>query len=491
MSLSTDVTTNIETPRELSRDCRSRRFVWGVWALMLLVALCVLFSYGRNIGIAEDWLMVAPLTGHEPSFATWAWSQNNEHRVPLPRTILFAVLKIADGDLRAGMVLNVLTMAGIAAMLMQAARAARGGRSSPVDAVFPILFLNLGNWENLFWAWEFTFVLPAALTSALIVVLVLRPKMSTLGSATTAGVCAMLLPLCGANGLLIVPLFAPWLVWRAFDNWRVHGPEEVPQPGVRDERFGAAIILALCAAAAVALCGVYFIGYVKPTWNVPSPSIGTSIKTALKCLAYVWGPVASQAWTPASVMAVMLVGSAGAIGLSAVIRNTGVQRTRAIGLLWFFVILLLIEAAVGHARAGQVKQYGVPIRYVLFASNVFCLAFFLWQVCGPSRLRDGVLWVLFGLTVLLLPANDVAGFSMWGDWYDSEMDKMERSLETGVTPERFVERHGKTLVHWWPNEKMVEHLNMLKDNRMGPFVELRDPMIAPQFAPASQPATLP
>lgn len=480
-------------PRGLSsfsndrRDRRSQLFVWSVWTFMLLVAFCVLCSYARNIGIAEDWLMVAPLTGHEPSLAKWIWAQNNEHRIPLPRIILLVILKIFNGDFRAGMVLNVLTLAGVAAMFIQTARAARGGRSSPIDAIFPILFLHLGNWENLFWAWQFTFVLPAALTSALIVIFVLRPTLSTLGSSAVAGGCALLLPLCGANGLLIVPLLAPWLMWRAWDNWRSRGVEDL-QPAVeRDDRPVAALILVVSTFLAVMLCGVYFIGYIKPTWNVPSPSLGASIKTVLKCLAYVWGPIASKAWWPSVLMAILLVGSSVCVGLFAIKWTRGVQRTRVIGLLWLFAILLLIEAAVGHARAAQVTKYGIPIRYVLFATNVSCLAFFLWQLYGPRRVRTGVLWGLFGITAILLPANNYAGFTTWGRWYDSEMDKMEHTLDHGVTPEGFVDRHGKTLVHWWPRDRMVWHLYMLKQNRMGPFVQLRDPKPTPRDQPATQP----
>lgn len=482
---------SIETAESLERvggrqDRNVRIFIWGVWALMLVVALCVLFSYGRNIGIAEDWLMIAPLTGNEPSLPQWAWSQNNEHRIPLPRLILLAVMKIFNGDFRAGMVLNVLTTAGIAAMLMAAARAARGGRSSPVDAIFPILFLHLGNWVNLFWAWQFTFVLPAALTSVLIVILTLRPRLATIGSASALGACVALLPLCGANGLLIVPLLTPWLAWRAFVNWRGR-EDEISQGGtaIHEPRI-AALIVAVCTMVAVLLCGVYFIGYVKPTWNPPSPGIGASIKTALKCLAYVWGPVAANAWGPAALTAVAVVASAGVVGLAAIARCTGVERTRAIGLVWLFAILLLMEAAVGHGRAGLVKEWGVPVRYVLFAANTLCAAFFLWQVCGPRRLRTVVLWGLFTITAILLPANNVAGWSMWGAWYDSEMDKMEHSLDRGVTPESFVDRHGKTLIRWWPRERTIWHLYMLKKNRMGPFVRLRDSAPASATAPATQ-----
>jgi hypothetical protein len=471
----TDALDRTSTPVPADRkERRTHAFVWGVWGLLLLVALCVLFSYGRNIGIAEDWHLVAPLAGHEPSLPTWAWAQNNEHRIPLPRVILLTVLKITNGDFRAGMMLNVLTMAGIAAAMMMTARALRGERASLVDAIFPIVFLNIGNWENLFWSWQFTFVLPTALTCALLIVLVLRPTLSTIGAATAAGACAILLPLCGANGLLIVPLLTPWLAWRALQNWRDTGPTEDAPATARNERRMAGLIVASCTVLAAVLCCIYFIGYVKPTWNTPSPSVGASIKTGLKCLSYVWGPIASRSWGAFSVMALLLVIPTGLLAMLAMFRERGTERVRAIGLLLIFAILLLIEAAVGHARAGQVKQYGIPIRYVLFASTVLCATFFLWQLYGPSRVRPVFAWGLLVVLVLLMPANNVAGWSMWGAWYDGEMDKMETDLARGITAEEFVRRHKRTLVHWWPEDRVVRHLYMLKRGRMGPFVQLKD-----------------
>jgi hypothetical protein len=108
-------------------------FVWSVWLVMMLVALACIAKYGRNIPLAEDWLLVAPLTGNEPDLTSWLWAQNNEHRVPLPRLILLALLKITNGDFRAGMFFNVITLGVIAFATIQVARHLRGGRTSFVD----------------------------------------------------------------------------------------------------------------------------------------------------------------------------------------------------------------------------------------------------------------------------------------------------------------------------------------------------------------------
>ena len=144
-------------------------FVWGVWTLMTLIALACIARYGRNIPLAEDWLMVPPMTGHELHLASWLWAQNNEHRLPLPRLILLAVLSTTH-DFRAGMVLNVLSLAALAAAMIVTARWLRGGVTRASDAFFPLALLHLGDWENLVWAWQFQFVSSAVLICALMLV---------------------------------------------------------------------------------------------------------------------------------------------------------------------------------------------------------------------------------------------------------------------------------------------------------------------------------
>ena len=94
-------------------------FVWTIWSIMFLVALACIFVYGRNIPLAEDWHLVAPLTGNEPDIVKWLFAQNNEHRIPLPKLVLLGLLKITHGDFRSGMVLTVICMALVAALLIK------------------------------------------------------------------------------------------------------------------------------------------------------------------------------------------------------------------------------------------------------------------------------------------------------------------------------------------------------------------------------------
>ena len=147
--------------------------VWLVWAVTLASILASITRDGRNIPFEEDWLMVAAMTGHEPDLPGWLWSQNSEHRLPLPRLLNLALLS-TTADFRSTMIFDALALGAVAAGMILVARALRGGRTSVADAFFPLLLLHLGNWDNLVWGWQIQFVLPTALACAFLLVIVAR-----------------------------------------------------------------------------------------------------------------------------------------------------------------------------------------------------------------------------------------------------------------------------------------------------------------------------
>src|SRR5690606_20336213 len=125
-----------------------------------------------------DWLLVRPLTGHEPDLLEWLWAQNNEHRVPVPRLLLLALLTLSGGDFRAGMVFNILAIGAVAGAMVLAAQRLRGGRTRLTDAFFPIALLHLCHWENLLWSWQLSQVVPTLLACVLLLVFVTERDLS-------------------------------------------------------------------------------------------------------------------------------------------------------------------------------------------------------------------------------------------------------------------------------------------------------------------------
>lgn len=449
-----------------SRDRNAKLFVWGTWLVMVIVAFMCLVSYGRNIPLAEDWFLVKPLTGNEPHLVSWLWQQNNEHRIPLPRLILLILLKFTNGDFRSGMVLNVLTVAFVAAAAIQVARYLRGGKTSYADAFFPIALLNLSNWPNLFWSWQFTQVLPTALTYIIVFILVIQPTLTMPLAVVIAGASLVALPFCGANGLLLVPVFAPWFIYRGFVNLYASDSQ--------DKQRRTSMISISLAAIALCLIGVYFIGYQRPTWNPPSPGLGATIQTVAKFLAYSFGAVSAYSWSFFVAIAFGIFIPTFVIVILGIIRNQGFERQRALMMLLLCGVFGFYSLAIGHGRAGLVPSQGFPIRYVMFAVPMLCIAFFIWELYGSRKWQQIVPWGLFLWMLLLLPLNTLAGFEMFGNWYDDVMDSVERDIANGIPRSLLAQRHRDSLIHWWSDRELADNMQMLYQDRVGVFAQMRE-----------------
>ena len=442
-------------------------FVWGIWAAMLLVALAYISIYGRNIPLSEDWLLVPPLTGHEPDIAAWLWAQHIEHRVPLPKLILLLLLKLTGGDFRAGMVFNTLALGALALAMNLVARHLRGGRTSYADAFFPIALLHLGNWESLAWSWMFQFVASTVLACTLLLVIVEQQALLRPRAAVIAGICLVLLPLCGANGLALVPTLALWLSYNGVLHWRL--------AELIGARRWTGLFLLGSAATALLLTGVYFIGYVRPEGAQPSPSIWVTLNASAKFLALSFGPVAAASWPLSTLAAVGVLLSSGAMLMAEVLRTRGVEQLRALGLLSFLGSIVMLALGVGWGRAGSVEidlGLGMPTRYVILAVPALCAGYFTWELYGPPPLRNTAQMALFVVMFVLIPMNTQAGFQL-RDWYLQGMDAVERDLTAQIPRSVLAERHRASLLHW-DQAKLASGMQLLHQAGIGPFRRMRE-----------------
>jgi hypothetical protein len=434
---------------------RRAAVVWLVWAAALLLILGSIARDGRNIPFEEDWLMVAAMTGHEPDLPRWLWSQNSEHRLPLPRLVNLALLR-ATGDFRSTMVFDTLALAAVAAAMILVARRFHGGRTSLADAFFPLLLLHLGNWDNLIWAWQIQFVLPTVLACALLLVVVAQPRLSTIGTAVGGALALACLPLSGANGLLFTPALAGWFAAQAWAGWR----------DPRDEPRVVPWIAAAAAAVALALSALYFAGYEASPWNAPSPGAGASLATAGKFLAFGLGPVAVHSWLLFGAAASLALG----LALVAAARALGDdrERWRALGVLAFLLAALLMALAVGWGRAGRAAETGrMPTRYVLLAAPGMCAAYFALLMYGTERARRVLPAALALLLALLFPLNTREGLKR-RDWFGAGMTAFERDLGAGAPAGQLAERHHPFMLHW-DEPLMAASLHRLHQRGIGPF----------------------
>ncbi len=439
-------------------------FVFGVWLFMLITALVWLAKYGSRIPIWEDWNLVAALTGNEPNLISWLWTQNNEHRIPFPKIILLILLKITNGDFRIGMFFNVITLGAASLAMVLVARHLRGGRTSFSDAFFPIAFLHLGNWENFFLCWQVSYSIPTILTSILLLVLVSYHTLTVPIAAVIAGTSLILLPFSGANGLMIVPLMAFWLSYSGVLHWRdikIHG----------GDRWISIFLIASSIIALIFSC-LYLVDFHRPTWAPPSPNFLTTVKTAVKLLAFGFGPAVEKSWTLSEVLTVGFLLSSAVVLVLGLLHHKGLERQRAMGVLFFFCNLIMFALFFGWGRAVATQQGGWPTRYVIFGVQVLSTAYFIWELYGPPKLRSIAQTVLLLGMFVTLPFNMKWGLVV-GDGYWQNMDAVEKDLLAGAPRSAMVVRHREWLYSSWDETKLANAMQMLHDAGVEPFVKMR------------------
>lgn len=427
-------------------------FVYSIWLIMMLIAIICLIYYGRNIPLGEDWYMVAPLTDNEPNFGSWLWSSVNGHRVPLPRLILLDSIKVTK-DFRSGMVLNLFTLGAASLISILVARSIRCGRTYYTDAFFPIIMLNLGNWAALFWGWQFTQVLPTALGYSFFLVLICDPTLSTTKAALVAGICLILLPLCGGNGLILVPLLGIWTVYCIILQL---GRQEIYRSQLWIPSF-------LICSAFLSLCLIilYLMNYEQPLGYPASPGLRDTLKTAAQFLAISFGPIAITKWFKVSIFAVFgfLYIPVVAILLVDLFRGRNESRNRSLAILLVFIILVLYALVLAHTRTGwllEAKYF--PLWYMIFPLPFSCIAFLTWKFYGHASLKRFFQASVCILLILLLPLNTMTGFS-FGYWYEQGMKLVEKDVQAGIQVSDFTRHHRDFLIHWWSQEQLEEVSN--------------------------------
>jgi hypothetical protein len=362
------------------------------------------------------------------------------------------------------MYFNAIVLGGISLAMIQVARQIRGGKNKIVDAFFPITLLHIGQWENLVWSWQLSFVFPIALILGIFLVCINSPILTNKAAAVFSAISLILLPLCGGIGILYVPFFSLWLICCGVFHWK----------GIQMENRSRQMSVMLIGSATITLIivGVYFIGYVRPTWNPPSPGFKATLVTAAKFLALGLGPVAAKSWKLSILFSFIVLLSSIWIALRGILYSKGLEQYRALILCLFFGNLVLVAIAMGWGRAGLVPTVGLPIRYVLLTVPAFCSTFFIWELYGSKRSRNIMQTSLLIIMAVLIPYNTMMGFG-WRNWYLTGMNAIEKDLSQHTQRSLLAKHHGKFLIHWWDEKQLTRHIQMLYDNKIGPFAEIR------------------
>ncbi len=280
----------------------ARAFVWATWALLTALTLAFVARFGPDLPRWDDFDVVDVVAGEHRATVEWLWSLHNEHRVPLPRLVLLGLYRLSGNDFRAGMFFNVAALAALAAGSVAVAARLRGG-SRTHDAVFPLVMLGAAHHVNLLWSWQVQFVLSTVAAGAIILLIVSHEGWPSPRGAAMAGLGLAALPLCGANGLALVPALACWLLVAAV----ARGSSGTPR-GRRDS-----LVALISVAPALFLVGLYLLGLRRDARLPGAVGIGAAMRTSLQFLALMFGPAARDVWPASGVVAMGLVALSAAV----------------------------------------------------------------------------------------------------------------------------------------------------------------------------------
>jgi hypothetical protein len=435
-----------------------------VWTLLSLTAGAFVWAYASNVPHGDEWVGLLPaLTGEQPVTVSYLWSQHNEHRIFLPRLIALAAFHLGNRDLRAVMFFNIAALSGLALALVLACRALRGSVSYG-DAFFPLVLLNLAQYENLFVAFQVQMVSSALLAGILLLLIVRNRKPLKLGPALLAGTCVVSLPLCGANGLVLAPAFALWLGCTGVLAWRSGEPHA--------KRNG--LVLLAFAAAALFLVWFYFVDFWRPAMSGTRSGLDAVAMTCLEFISDAVGSELGRSWWPfVGIVLLALLLVTAVVLVWAWVKQPG-ERFRAGGLLLFLGAVASLILALGWGRAVLGKDAGFESRYVTLMAPALCWVYLVWAL--PSRRGSGLVHTcLFTLACIpfLANAKEATG---WAEHVHEHDGVFTRDLLAGTPVSLLSQRYADLFSIWDSNaaEKVAHHLRQLRQAGVGMYWFIRD-----------------
>lgn len=435
-------------------------FVWGTWTVLAVGLFALVYLYGRNVPVWDDYDIIDVVLGRQSLSWEWLWSPHNEHRVVLPRALLLGLDRLTGHDVRAGMYTSAFVLSAAAAGLVFAMRRMRGGLLA-TDAFLPIVSLSIGQYTNLIWGWQVQFTVATALTLGLLALIAMQ-KGARLGKgrAVTAGILLAALPLCGASGLVIVPFGAAWLLLAAFSG-----------SGKEAGRTGAdqAVIL-LSSLPGLVITAMAILTYQPAAQHPPAEELGVVGKTFVQFISLGMGPASGSYWrlTGFSLLALGALGVA--ILWSAVIARPR-ERLRDAGLLLFLGATTALAIALALGRAGSGAEAGLEPRYVTLAVPPLCSLYMASAASVVRVLGRLIQMSLFLVACVLVWPNTETGI-MKAREKAMILDNLELDVKSGAPLSLVIRGYGSTL---HPSQDyLAEALPLLRKSEISPFGPLQD-----------------
>jgi hypothetical protein len=226
------------------------------------------------------------------------------------------------------------------------------------------------------------------------------------------------------------------------------------------------------------LTAVYFVGFVRPPYHPPSPSVLASLRGGLEVLSVSLGPFGAATWPWSGAGVALLVAATVALLLAAQRAHPG-ERMRVLGLLAAMAAVLGMVGAMGIGRAGFGPGSGLEARYALPVAPLLVAVYLAWLLYG-GRAAPLPQVALFAVGCAALSVN-VQDALVYGRGRRAQADRLLDDVRAGVPPRALANRHWR---RFYPFPAiMARRLRMLEDAGQGPY-RGRGP--APRRAPCDR-----
>ncbi len=402
------------------------RIVALVWLATTVVALSYTWLRGRSLPFTDDWDAIVPvLVGKQRLSFEWIWSQQNEHRLPVLRVAQWLGVTLAGGDFRGPTLIGVALVSFGATVMLSVLRRWRG-HNALADVCVPLALLRLGN-SSFGWSGQVHFV-----CSTVLAIGVLR---------WGASPALLLLPLCGANGLVLA---LPLAIVLGIDAIRCRA---------RNEPWRVRLAFVI---ATLALIGMYFIGWHSTPHEWAPPTTTSTFVMTAHYLGAAVNPAFDPLWPGDALLALAWI-VAVAICLVHAWRT---ERSAFLPSLALFIALqLLLALVLGRARGGRGWLPDLGYNYASLELGFLAGLVAATLIVVPRKLLGLAQTALFALvaipyvitTVLAFRSPEVAAVVA------SERALMDE-LAAGVAPARVADEYDALLLprHHSETRKQVE-----------------------------------
>ena len=379
-----------------------RLFLGLCWSFMALAALWFVWQNGIQVPYLDEYPAFIPVfAGEERLSLGWLWKPYNDNRMPFAKLLNILLPWLTGYRWNACALLGVLVLGAVSLGLIVVASKTRG-RPSPVDAIFPLILLNWGHWENIAWSAQHHFVWVHTILLALLMLIAGRRRYDSLAVIVLAGGGIALFPLLGPGALAYMPAMLLWLAYVTIAVWR----QGSPGSGSKAALAGA------LALAGLVFLGLYSRGY-QPVDAGEAGGMRIVLSSFVQAVSMTLGSDQvsyfrlQQEWPPLWVIAgtgLVLFHLATAGLLIAAWLRLPQERARAAGLLCYLAGTACVLLALAVQRRGSF-EIATQSRYALVAMPPLFCGWYAWLLYGPRAITSLLLTGLFAAACLVLPLN--------------------------------------------------------------------------------------